>query len=387
MALGDNASTVAAKFASLSIPRQIGLLVGLAASIALGIAVALWSREPDYAPLYAQVSQRDSSEIVTALERYGILFKIEQNSGTILVPNDQLQMTRLKLAAEGLPRESNSVNEMFNNSGVFSNSQFMENARYKQGLEAELARTISKFNEIKSARVHLAIPKESAFVRDSQQPSASVFVDVYPGVELRKQTIASIVNLVASSIPNLNASMVTVVDQDGQLLNEGGGQTIFSETDRFLDYRQALEQQYAQKIQEILTPIFGMGRVKVKVSADIDFTSYEQTQELFNPELPALRSEQTMEEKRNATGGAGGVPGTLSNLPQPTSGGRGQAGAGRAQVNSSLQTGGQATDNRDSRIRSVSPVFEKPAGTSKSPAGTKTGDKYASGGPGRPGPP
>ncbi|RUR10540.1 flagellar basal-body MS-ring/collar protein FliF [Legionella sp. km772] len=353
MALGDNASTVAAKFASLSIPRQIGLLVGLAASIALGIAVAFWSREPDYAPLYAQVNPRDSSEIVTALERYGVVFKIDQNTGTILVPNDQLQMTRLKLAAEGLPRESNSVNDMFANNGVFSNSQFMENARYKQGLESELARTISKFNEIKSARVHLAIPKESAFVRDSQQPSASVFVDVYPGVELRKQTIASIVNLVASSIPNLNASMVTVVDQDGQLLNEGGGQTILSETDRFFDYRQSLEQQYAQKIQDILTPIFGIGRVKVKVSADIDFTSYEQTQELFNPELPALRSEQTMEEKRNSTGGAGGVPGTLSNLPQPTTGGRNQAAGGRAQVNSSLQTGAQGVDNRDTRTQST----------------------------------
>lgn len=353
MALGDNASTVAAKFASLSIPRQIGLLVGLAASIALGIAVAFWSREPDYAPLFAQINPRDSSEVVTALERYGVTFKIDQNTGTILIPNEQLQMTRLKLAAEGLPRESNSVNDMFANNGVFSNSQFMENARYKQGLESELARTISKFNEIKAARVHLAIPKESAFVRDSQQPSASVFVDVYPGVELRKQTIASIVNLVASSIPNLNASMVTVVDQDGQLLNEGGGQTLIGDTDRFFEYRQSLEQQYAQKIQDILIPIFGRSRVKVKVSADIDFTTFEQTQELFNPELPALRSEQTMEEKRNASNGPGGVPGTLSNLPQPATGGRNQVGGGRAQVNSSLQTGAQGVDNRDTRTQST----------------------------------
>lgn len=357
MALGDNASTVAARFASLSIPRQIGLLVGLAASIALGIAVAFWSRQPDYAPLYGHVSARDSSDIVTALERYGVSFKIEQNSGTILVPNNQLQMTRLKLASEGLPRETDGINDMFSNSSVFSNSQFMENARYKQGLETELARTISKFNEIKAARVHLAIPKESAFVRDSQRPSASVFVDVYPGVELRKQTIAAIINLVASSIPNLNASMVTVVDQGGQLLNEGGGQNIFSQSDRFLDYRQTLEQQYTQKIQDILTPIFGIGRVKAKVSADIDFTSYEQTQELFNPELPALRSEQTMEEKRNASvTGPGGVPGTLSNLPQPTSGGganRNIPARGRPQVNSSLQAGVQDVDSRDTRSQST----------------------------------
>lgn len=347
MAMADNASTVAARFASLSIPRQIGLLVGLAASIALGLAVVLWSREPDYAPLYTQVSPRDSTEIITALERYNISFKMDQNTGTILVPTDQLQMSRLKLATEGLPRDTNQINDIFTNTSVFSNSQFIENARYKQGLEAELARTISKFNEIKAARVHLAIPKESAFVRDTQKPSASVFVDVYQGVELRKQTISAIVNLVASSIPNLSASMVTVVDQDGQLLNEGGGQTLFTDTDRYLDYRQNLEQLYAQKIQDILMPIFGIGRVKAKVSADIDFTTYEQTQELFNNELPALRSEQSMEEKRIATGGGpGGVPGTLSNLPQPTSG-------GRPRINSTLQAGVQDIDNRDTRSQST----------------------------------
>lgn len=353
MALADNASTVAAKFANLSIPRQIGLILGVAASIAIGIVVALWSREPSYAPIYTQISTRDSSEIVTALERYGIIFKIDQSSGTILVPTEQIQSARLKLASEGLPRDSSSGEQMFGSASVFNNSQFMETARYKHGLEAELARTISKFNEIKAARVHLAIPRESAFVRDSQQPSASVFIDVYSGVDIKKHTIAAIVNLVASSIPNLSASMVTVVDQDGQLLNEGGGQTMFSDTERFLDYRQTLEQQYAQKIQEILTPIFGIGRVKAKVSADIDFTSYEQTQELFNPELSALRSEQSMEEKRNASNGASGVPGTLSNLPQPTPGTTGQRTTGAAaQVNTSQQTGA-VVDNRDIKTQST----------------------------------
>ena len=356
MPLANNASTVAAKFASLSIPRQIGLLVGLAASIAIGLAVALWSRDPTYAPIYTQISARDSSEIVTALERYGVTFKIDQTSGTILVPMDQLQTARLKLAAEGLPRDSSSGDAALSNTSMFNNSQFMESARYKQGLETELARTISKFNEIKAARVHLAIPRESSFVRDSQQPSASVFLDVYSGVDLRKHTIAAIVNLVASSIPNLNANMVTVVDQDGQLLNEGGGQSLFSDSERFLDYRQSLEQEYGQKIQDILTPIVGFGQVKVKVSADIDFTSFEQTQELFNPDLPALRSEQSMEEKHNAVSGQGGVPGTLSNLPQPTSGGpaapRNALSTSQAQINSSTQ-GGVAADNRDFRTQST----------------------------------
>lgn len=316
MALADNASMVAAKFASLSIPRQIGLLIGLAASVAIGLAVVLWSRDPNYVPLYAQMNARDAAEVVSALERNGIEFKIDNNNSTILIPSERLQSARLKLAAEGLPRDPGGSQELFTGSNAFNSSQFMESARYKQALETELARTISKFNDIKSARVHLAIPRESAFVRDSNQPSASVFIDVYSGLELKKHTIAAIVSLVASSIPNLSASKVTVVDQDGQLLNEGGGQTLFSDTERFSDYRQNLEHQYTQKIQDILTPMLGYGRVRAKVSADIDFTSYEQTQEMFNPELPSLRSEQKMEEKRNSANDAVGVPGTLSNIPQ-----------------------------------------------------------------------
>lgn len=317
MALADNASTAAAKFASLSIPRQIGLLFGLAISVAIGLSVVLWSRDPSYVPLYSQMNARDASDIVAVLERSGIEYKMDQSHGTLMVPADELQTARMRLAAEGLPRESGGSEEMFAGNGTFNSSQFMENARYIKALEAELARTISKFNDIKSARVHLAIPRESAFVRDTHQPSASVFIDVYSGLELKKHTIAAIINLVASSIPSLSASRVTVVDQDGQLLNEGGGQTMFSDTERFLDYRQTLEHQYAQKIQDILTPILGYGRVRAKVSADIDFTSYEQTQELFNPELAAVRSEQTMQEQRSASSDASGVPGALSNTPQP----------------------------------------------------------------------
>lgn len=314
MALVDNASTVAAKFASLSIARQIGLLTGLAASIAIGLAVALWSRDPDYVPLYSQLNPRDSSDVVAALERNGIAFTVDKTHGALMVSAQDLHSARFKLAAEGLPRESRG-DDAFGGSSAFNTSQFMENARYKQTLESELARTISKFNDIKSARVHLAIPRESAFVRDNQPPSASVFIDAYSAMELKKHTIAAIVNLVASSIPNLDASHVTVVNQDGRLLNEGGGQTLFTDTDRFLDYRQNLEHQYAQKIQDILTPMLGFGRVRAKVSADIDFTAYEQTKEQFNSEKPSMRSEQKMEEKHATPAAASGVPGTLSNTP------------------------------------------------------------------------
>jgi len=317
MALAENALNAATRFATLSIARQLGLLVGLAASIAIGVSVVLWSREPNYMPLYGQLTPRDSSDIVNVLQRQNIAFKIDENNGVVMVKSDEAQKARMQLAAEGLPRGTNATSELFANSNAFNTSQFMENARYKQALESDLARTVSQFHDIKSARVHLAIPRESAFVRDIRQPSASVFIDIYPGVEINKQTIASIINLVASSIPSLTASRVTVVDQNGQLLSEGGGQTLFTNTERFMDYRQTLEQQYTQKIQDILTPIIGFGRVKVKVSADVDFTSFEQTQEMYNPEQPSLRSEQKMEEKRSVASG-GGVPGALSNTPPGT---------------------------------------------------------------------
>ncbi|KTD16468.1 flagellar MS-ring protein [Legionella jordanis] len=314
MALAKNAAAAAERLASLSIPRQLGFMFGLAACVAIAVGVVLWSRQPSYLPLFNEISSREAADVVEVLERNKVDFKVDPNQGVILVAADEVQNARLKLAAAGLPRGNNAGYELLAEKNGFTTSQFMENARYKQALEIELARTISQFHDVKSARVHLAIPRESAFVRDNRKPSASVFIDVYPGVEVKKQTIASIINLVASSIPSLSASRVTVVDQNGQLLSEGAGQNLFSETERFMDYRQSLEQQYVQKIQDILTPILGFGRVKAKVAADMDFTAFEQTQEVFNPESSAVRSEQTLEEKRNQSS-ASGVPGALSNTP------------------------------------------------------------------------
>ncbi|WED43792.1 flagellar basal-body MS-ring/collar protein FliF [Legionella cardiaca] len=344
MALVDNASTAATKFASLSIPRQLGLMLGLAASVAIGVAVVLWSREPSYMPLYNEISTRDAADIVDSLQRNRIAFKVDQNQGTILVPTDEAQNARLKLAAEGLPRSNTGSSDLFADKNAFTNSQFMENARYKQALETELARTISQFHDVKSARVHLAIPRESAFVRDNREPSASVFIDVYPGAEIKKQTIASIINLVASSIPSLSSSRVTVVDQNGQLLSEGGGQTLFTNTERYMDYRQTLEQQYVQKIQDILTPLLGYGRVKAKVSADIDFTAFEQTQEMYDPESQSLRSEQKTEEKRNIGSTPSGVPGSLSNAPPANAGLQAQQ---QPQQQNANKNNNQITNNTD----------------------------------------
>lgn len=316
MAVTNNIQNAAERIAGLSLTRQIGLMLGLAASVAIGVGVVLWSREPSYMPLYSQLDHRDSADIMDVLNKENIRFKIDASTGQLLVPASKVQSARLKLASEGLPREHlGATYDFLSNSNSFNYSQFMESARYKLSLEKELARTIGQFHDVKAARVHLAIPRESAFVRDAKEPSASVFVDTYSSRDLRKQTVSSIINLVASSIPSMSPSHVTVVDQNGKLLSEGGGVTLFSQTDRYLDYRQTIEQQYARKIEDILTPILGYGRVNAKVSADIDFTSHEQTQEIFNPDQSAVRSEQSMIEKSGAEIDAAGVPGALSNSP------------------------------------------------------------------------
>ncbi len=317
MAVANNYSQALAALIRLPVTRQMGMLVGLAASVALGVAVVLWSREPAYSILFNQMASRDTAEVVNILQNNNIPFKIENNQSMIMVPTKNLEDARLKLAAQGLPRVDTPDSDFYASTGTFNSSQFMESARYKRALETELARTISQFHDIKAARVHLALPRESAFIRDKREPTASVFVDAYPGIGLKKHTIASIVNLVASSIPSLSPTKVTVVDKNGMLLNEGSGNNFFTITERNAEYRQSIEQEYAEKIEEILTPMLGYGRVKAKVAADMDFTSYEQTQEMYNPQNAAIRSESKVEEKKQIGDQASGVPGALSNkLPQ-----------------------------------------------------------------------
>lgn len=315
MSMAENAQHAAGRFGNLPITQQLGLLFGLAASIAIGIWVVLWSREPVYRPLFNNLDSADSAQVADVLQKNGFQYKMNKNTGAIMINSAHIHDARMKLAADGIPKGSGNGYEMFSKAGSFNTSQFMENARYRHALETELSRTITNFNSVKMARVHLAIPRQSAFVSSKRKPKASVFVDVYAGQVIQKNSIASITNLVASSVANLTSSDVTVVDQNGQLLNEGSGTGVVSMTDKFFDYQRQLEHSYAMKIQDILEPILGVGRIKAKVSADIDFTSSEQTREVYNPDLPALRSEQVLSEKKALGQGAGGVVGATANRP------------------------------------------------------------------------
>lgn len=191
----------------------------------------------------------------------------------------------------------------------------MEATRYRRGLEGELARTIASINSVRSARVHLAIPKRTVFVRDGREPSASVFLDLFPGRPIQPKQIKGIANLVASSIPELNVENVTVVDQRGNLLSVGAEDEKLVVAAQHLDYTRKVEDDIVLRVRRLLTPILGDANFKTEVAADIDFTEVEEAAESFNPDLPAIRSEQTVDEQRVGAPGVGGVPGALTNQP------------------------------------------------------------------------
>ncbi len=300
----------------MTVLRQVGLLVGLAASVAIGFAVVLWSQQPDYRPLYGSLSGMDANQVVETLGAADIGYKIEPNSGALLVKSEDLARARMKVAAAGVaPGDSTVGFEILDKEQGLGTSQFMEATRYRRGLEGELARTISSLNNVKGARVHLAIPKSSVFVRDERKPTASVLVELYPGRTLEPSQVMAIVNLVATSVPELEKSQVTVVDQKGNLLSDQQELSELTMAGKQFDYTRRMETLYTQRVHSILQPVLGNGRYKAEVSADVDFSAVESTSEMYNPDQPALRSEQSLAEERQNSSGPQGVPGALSNQP------------------------------------------------------------------------
>ncbi|MEE2731439.1 MAG: flagellar basal-body MS-ring/collar protein FliF [Pseudomonadota bacterium] len=299
----------------LSVVKQIGLMLGLAISISLGMWIVLMSQEPDFRPLYTDISHLEAGQVADLLQRENIRFKVDTASGMILVESDKIHQARMKLAAEGFPSGNTLGYELLDKEQGLGTSQFMEKTRYYRSIEGELARTISSMNRVRGARVHLAIPKRSVFVNDSRKPSASVFVELYPNQSLERMQVAAIVHLVASSIPELEDKQVTVVDQRGQLLSETDKDQDIALAAKQLDYAKTLEQKYIDRIESILDPLVGREGFKVQVSADLDFSQTEQTSEFFSPDLPAVRSEQTLSEVVGGDGATAGIPGALSNQP------------------------------------------------------------------------
>lgn len=305
-------------FQGLPALRQLGLMVGLAASVALGVAVVLWSQKPSYTLLYGNLSSKDAGEVIDALQKSGIEFEVDQSTGAVMVASSQLHNARMQLAKDGLPAGNAIGFEMLQKDQGFGTSQFIETARYQRALEGELSRTIATLQNVEQARVHLAIPKRSVFLRERTEPTASVMLDLYSGRTPDEEQVAAIVHLVSSSVPHLSAKNVTVVDQSGNLLSNGGTDAGLAQTSNQFAYTRKLETTYVERIRDLLEPVVGAGRVRATVNADLDFTVTERTQETYNPDLPALRSEQTSEDRSSSVNGPSGIPGTLSNQPPET---------------------------------------------------------------------
>ncbi|MDP5240787.1 flagellar basal-body MS-ring/collar protein FliF [Uliginosibacterium sp. 31-16] len=303
-------------FNRLSPRQKMAGAAALALAIALLVGVWLWSQQPQYSVLFSNVEEKDGGAIVTALQQQNVPYQIENGGATIMVPSTRANELRLTLAAQGLPRGGSVGFELLENQKL-GLSQFHEQVNYQRALEGELARTIQSIAAVAGARVHLAIPKQSAFLRNEQKPTASIVVSLRAGRTLDAAQIAGIVHLVSSSVPELAANQVSVIDQNGNLLarqRKQGGPAL---DDTQLEYVRNVEESYITRIQKILDPMLGSTNFRAQVMADVDFDDAEQTSETYKPNPPpntSIRSLQTSENIANNPGPLG-VPGALSNQP------------------------------------------------------------------------
>ena len=304
--------------ARLSSQQKMGLMLAVSAIIALLAGGWMWTQTPDYKVLFSNVSDRDGGAIIASLQQMNVPHKFAEGGGAILVPANQVHDIRLKLAAQGLPKGGLVGFELMENQ-KFGTSQFLEQVNFQRALEGELARSIQALAAVDTARVHLAMGKQSVFMREQQKPSASVLVNLYPGRVLDPQQVNAIIHLVSSSVPNLPLSNVTVVDQQGNLLSKTDeSDTSTGLNPNQLKYLQALEQSYIRRIEAIIAPIVGKENVHAQVAADVDFAHSEQMDEIYKPNQDpgssTIRSQQTS-ESASSSQMEGGVPGALSNQP------------------------------------------------------------------------
>ena len=304
-------------FTRLSARQKAGAMLVMAFAVSLLVGAWLWTREPPMSVLFSGLTEKDGGQIITALQQQNIPYKFSEGGGAILVPAGQVHDIRLRLASQGLPKGGQVGFELMENLKLGS-TQFAEQIAYQRGLEGELSRTIQSLAAVRGARVHLAIPKQTSFLRDEQKPSASVLVSLHPGRVLDSAQVAGIVHLVSSSVPQLAPTEVSVVDQDGNLITQQSDALKNAGLDPSqIKFVRELETSYVRRIEGILAPFVGAANVRAQVAADVDFSQVDQVAETFKPNPApenAIRSQQTAESS-NTTANAIGVPGALTNQP------------------------------------------------------------------------
>ncbi len=304
----------------LSNQQKVLLMVAIAALAAIIVAGSTWLKQSDYRILFSNISERDGGAIIAALDQMNVPYKFNDSGSAVLIPSARVYDVRLRLAAQGLPKGGNVGFELMENQ-KFGVSQFAEQVNYQRGLEGELARTIQSIGAVQTARVHLAIPKPTVFVREELKPSASVLLNLYAGRSLDAAQVAGIQNLVSASVPNLSATSVTLIDQTGAMISQLKSRLMEAGLDPTqLKYVGEIEAAAIKRVDDILSPILGQGNYRVQVAADIDFSQTEQTAETHRPNTTppdiAVRSQQTSETASTSSSTtAQGVPGALSNQP------------------------------------------------------------------------
>lgn len=310
----EKAAALFEKVQGMQITRKLGMMTMIAASVAVGLAVFFWSQEQDMVALYTGTDAKATAEAADLLRAAQIPFKLDPATGAITVAPDRLHDARLKLAGAGATDSGRLGFEMIERDPGFGVSQFVENARYQHALETELVRTITTLRPVQDARVHLAIPKPSAFTRQRELSSASVVLTLRGGATLERNQVDAIVHMVSSSIPDMAPDRVTVVDQNGRLLSAQNGNTADELNAQQFEQVRRQETSFNQRIRDLLEPMTGVGRVQPEVAVEMDFATIEEAREVYNGEPQKVRSEQ-INETSNSVAGPQGVPGAASNMP------------------------------------------------------------------------
>jgi flagellar M-ring protein FliF len=327
--------TIAQRLAGLDQGQRLRLALGIVLFVAIGVIGLVMGRQAEWRVLYSNLADKDGGAVIAQLSTMNIPYKHAEGGGAILVPADRVHDVRLKLASMGLPKGSVNGFEMME-SNRFGMTQFQERLTFQRGLEGELTRSIQALSSVQNARVHLALPNQNGFFREQQKPSASVLLSLHPGRTLDRAQLAGIIHLVASSVPEMSPSAVSVLDDTGKLLSspsDGSGGALGVDAEQ-LQYVRQVEQLYSRRILDILEPIVGRQNVKAEVTAELDFSQTESTTESHKPnqtpEVSAIRSQQLVESSSAAsTAPPSGVPGATTNQPP------GQA---SAPINGSAQT-------------------------------------------------
>ncbi|EOX4834177.1 flagellar basal-body MS-ring/collar protein FliF [Vibrio alginolyticus] len=325
--------------------RNLVLSAVLAAIVAAIIVVALWSSSQSFRPLYSQQERFDIGEIVSVLESESVSYRMQEQNGQVLVPEGEVAKVRMLLASKGVKAKLPTGLDSLKEDSSLGTSQFMETARYRHGLEGELVRTIMSLNSVANARVHLAIPRQTLFVRqNSENPSASVMLELKPGEDLKPEQVEAIINLVVGSVTAMKPEFVSVIDQYGRLLSADVASAEAGKVNaKYLEYQKSVEKQIIQRAADMLTPIVGPSNFRVQVAADLDFSQVEETQEILD-NAPVVRNEHTI-HNNSVDQIALGVPGSLSNQPPVT-------GSGEVETNDSQNTNARSEVNRQYAVGS-----------------------------------